>query len=609
MKPSPARILFRGAIPLLVAAAAFVPPRAQVKGLTSLDLVQLRRVTSLAVRPDGSRVAYLLDVPQPLESDPEGPDRSEVRLVDLIGASRPVATGLDDAGHLRWMPDGRELSFLAREEGSGRRVLHVLNLDDRRVRVVGMQAADIEAYSWAPDGGRVAALAAAPHRGVWITGSSGEPRAVEVPGLVSAVRWSPVGSRLAIAASDGLYVVDADSGARLSHRKIPALLTMEWSPDGESLALIASDAPERMEGCLTVIPALDGEGREPYPGAGAHVRAVAWVDSETLLFLAEEGVWSILAGVGHDGTGHRTAVGPGRAMWNDIDVSRDGGSVALLGESPGHPSEVFLLGPGDPEPLRLTDSNPDLGGLDLASQEPVSLTTEGGLRRTGILIRPLETRPGGNYPLLIVPPEVSGAHYRNGWLTRHDRPGQVAAARGFAVYYPNEPLGELNDLGLLLEKLVAVAPIDASRVGIVLPPEHAVLPAWIAARVAAGSVRGAAGDRSDAPFSEHVRVHEAWAGQDLGEVTEGGMPTLILSDDPEVGDAGLARFLALQRAGAPVRILIYAGGAARSSGSRLDAHLRMLRWMEHYLQGPGGAPPPYAMDLGIRTEDVGTGED
>ena len=353
MKPSPARILFRGAIPLLVAAAAFVPPRAQVKGLTSLDLVQLRRVTSLAVRPDGSQVAYLLDVSQPLESDPEGPDRSEVRLVDLIGASRPVATGLDDAGHLRWMPDGRELSFLAREEGSGRRVLHVLNLDDRRVRVVGMQAADIEAYSWAPDGGRVAALAAAPHRGVWITGSSGEPRAVEVPGLVSAVRWSPVGSRLAIAASDGLYVVDADSGARLSHRKIPALLTMEWSPDGESLALIASDAPERMEGRLTVIPALDGEGREPYPGAGAHVRAVAWVDSETLLFLAEEGVWSILARVGHDGTGHRTAVGPGRAMWNDIDVSRDGGSVALLGESPGHPSEVFLLDMG--EPIKITD--------------------------------------------------------------------------------------------------------------------------------------------------------------------------------------------------------------------------------------------------------------
>jgi hypothetical protein len=29
---------------------------------------------------------------------------------------------------------------------------------------------------------------------------------------------------------------------------------------------------------------------------------------------------------------------------------------------------------------------------------------------------------------------------------------------------------------------------------------------------------------------------------------------------------------------------------------RLDYNLRMIQWMEHYLKGPGGAPPPYEIE-------------
>jgi hypothetical protein len=38
------------------------------------------------------------------------------------------------------------------------------------------------------------------------------------------------------------------------------------------------------------------------------------------------------------------------------------------------------------------------------------------------------------------------------------------------------------------------------------------------------------------------------------------------------------------------------GHGNRRAAARLDYNLRMLRWMEHYLQGPGGAPPDYAID-------------
>ncbi|GEM_PF-3077073 len=52
---------------------------------------------------------------------------------------------------------------------------------------------------------------------------------------------------------------------------------------------------------------------------------------------------------------------------------------------------------------------------------------------------------------------------------------------------------------------------------------------------------------------------------------------------------------------APVRLVLYPGEGHgnRRAASRLDYNLRLLQWMEHYLKGPGGAPPPYELDYGL----------
>jgi dipeptidyl aminopeptidase/acylaminoacyl peptidase len=49
----------------------------------------------------------------------------------------------------------------------------------------------------------------------------------------------------------------------------------------------------------------------------------------------------------------------------------------------------------------------------------------------------------------------------------------------------------------------------------------------------------------------------------------------------------------------PVRLVYYPGEphGNRRAGSRLDFSLRLMRWMNHYLKGPGGKPPPYGLDL------------
>ena len=79
-------------------------------------------------------------------------------------------------------------------------------------------------------------------------------------------------------------------------------------------------------------------------------------------------------------------------------------------------------------------------------------------------------------------------------------------------------------------------------------------------------------------------------------------PTLILhgKDDPRVHPSqSLELYRHLKVLGqAPVRLVLYPGEGHgnRKSAARLDYAVRTLRWMEHYLKGPGGSPPDFTID-------------
>lgn len=61
-----------------------------------------------------------------------------------------------------------------------------------------------------------------------------------------------------------------------------------------------------------------------------------------------------------------------------------------------------------------------------------------GLEIEGLLIRPVGAEEeGGPYPLVTVVHGGPEAHYDMGWLTDYADLGQVAAARGLALFYPN----------------------------------------------------------------------------------------------------------------------------------------------------------------------------
>lgn len=114
----------------------------------------------------------------------------------------------------------------------------------------------------------------------------------------------------------------------------------------------------------------------------------------------------------------------------------------------------------------------------------VSFKASDGLRLEGILIRPLDPQEGKRYPLILTVHGGPESHLRNGWLTSHSNPGQTAAARGFAVFYPNyrgstgrgvafSKMGqgdfagkEFSDLVDAVDHLVASGLVNRDRVGI-----------------------------------------------------------------------------------------------------------------------------------------------
>src|SRR5690606_25809551 len=165
-----------------------------------------------------------------------------------------------------------------------------------------------------------------------------------------------------------------------------------------------------------------------------------------------------------------------------------------------HPAELFVMTAADEAPRRVTDTNPWLAGKRLAPQEVIRYEARDGLEIEGLLIRPLDETPGERAPLIVVVHGGPESHYDNGWLTGYSTPGQLAAARGFAVFYPNyrgstgrgvafsktsqgDAAGaEFDDVIDGVDHLIEIGLVDGERVGVTGGSYGGYATAWFSTR-------------------------------------------------------------------------------------------------------------------------------
>jgi dipeptidyl aminopeptidase/acylaminoacyl peptidase len=659
-------------------ALMLVAGLAPAAGLNPYQLASLESVVDAVVSPDGSRVAFVRSVPRPLFGDDDGPAWRELVVVDLADGSERVFVGGEvSVSQVRWVPGGRALSFVAKRDGDDHPVVYRIPVDGGEAVPIVSLDEGVLSYDWSPAGDRLAVIAREPeddeldelreqgfdaviyeedwrHRRVWIAtpdDDEAEPRMLDLDGSAFDVRWSPAGDRLAVAVaptplvddsymSQRVHVVSVATGAvEASVDHAAKLGAIRWSPDGGHLAMISGvDLHDPSESSLFVVPRTGGTPVNLMPGFAGEASDVVWISADTLLVLASEGVRTEAYRVARS-TGDRQPLG-----WSDGEVviselSAGGSSVVAVGSSPNHPAEVFVgeLEGGALE--RLTESNPWLDEVELASQETVRWTARDGLELEGLLMRPLGRTADERVPLVVVVHGGPEAHYSDGWLSRYSTPGQVLAARGYAVFYPNyrgstgrgvefsklsqgDPAGaEFDDVVDGVDHLIEIGLVDGDRVGVTGGSYGGYATAWLTTRY---SDRFAAGvmfvgisnkisktgttDIPEEEFLVHARMRPwdgwqkylerspiYWAGQ-------GRTPLLILhgEKDPRVSvTQSHEMYRALKTRGeTPVRLVLYPDEehGNRKGAARYDYLLRLLRWMDHYVVGEGGDMPDWRID-------------
>ncbi len=340
-------------LPLLIATAAPLPAQ---EGWTPERMLEVKRVGSVQVSPDGARVAFVVGEPR---MEGERSDwLSHIHIARADGTSAfQLTQGDKSATSPQWSPDGAWLGFIS-------------SRDDRA-----------SVYRIRPDGGEA-------------------ERLTEEKGGVSQFRWSPDGRWLALLITDAksedeekaerekrdarvvdenykltrlwLVPVEPDAEGRRVARRLTEgdvhVTSMSWAPDGRSIAIAHQRTPTVYEqNDVSVIDVTSGRATA-IAATGANESGPVWSrDGRWIAFTRSDDppTWGFVSRV------HVVAAAGGepRALANTFDEqpgvigwSADDRSIWVT-ETRGTRSRIYALPAGGGAPVDLTSD----GGVDGAS--------------------------------------------------------------------------------------------------------------------------------------------------------------------------------------------------------------------------------------------------
>ncbi|MDX1642272.1 MAG: S9 family peptidase, partial [Balneolaceae bacterium] len=457
-------ILFLGAYQASVIAQNVVTPQ---------HIAQMESVSSTVISADGQSIAYTVSTPaDPYHENATNSTHLYVLDVDE-GTTKPYFTS-GSVSSVQFRPEQNSLTFLTKRENDDTRSLYEIPLDGGEPVKLFSFDQDILSYSWHNDGNHIAFMAnekkedsTSPlpyqaevyeenvtNRRGYITNvamTDHEPHDISVEGSIYMMEWSPDGERIAVSASptpfvddqymnQQIFIVDHETQQVVSEINNEGKLgQIEWSPNGQRLALLAgSNINDPIDGRIMIVSARGGVPQivdRDYEGMYEQIK---WVEENYIHFLSSESTASRLGKLRFDGGAKMTLF-----YSDEHDISSfsksDSTAISLVASAPTHPSEVFYLTNGEnASHERMTYHNEWLNSMELGRQEVISYPSrDGKYTIDGILIYPVGYQEGSAVPVITQVHGGPESHYDNGWLTSYSTPGQMAAGKGYAVFYPN----------------------------------------------------------------------------------------------------------------------------------------------------------------------------
>lgn len=476
---------------LLLPAALVAQPR----GLDDADIMRLKAVGGVALSPDGGTVLYTVsgwEHPN-ARGDTALGDRHERRshvwrVSAAGGPARQLTYGERGESQPSWAPDGRTIAFVAaRGTGTGddapRPQLWLLPADGGEARQLTTARDGVSAYSWSPDGGRIAYVTtdtltreeearrrrrddAQLYEGnfrlnhLWVVEVESGTAIKVTSGAFTvsgAPSWSPDGRFLAFAASPTPMIRDERRDAyvvEIATKVVDRLSTAsdvestpQFSPDGATLVytIVPQEFTPRQDGIpprtlrnarLVLFEratrTLTNLARPDFDVSAGQPR---WApDGKRIWFTASDRVYQSL--YEFDLATRRYSKRSDKALVSGLSASRDGSTLALVIDAPDVPAEVYVQSGEAWAPRRVTTTNAWLAERALGRSEVLTWKSKDGREVEGVLLYPVGYTAGTRVPLVVSAHGGPTAAHTNGFKGGTS-PGQTYAARGWAVFYPN----------------------------------------------------------------------------------------------------------------------------------------------------------------------------
>lgn len=657
---------------ILLSVLALLTTPSEAQTFRSPEAVlSLVAVSNVALSPDGSRVLYRAEAPAEI-AEPRAVRRGALwTLATNREHPEPLTNLQSDATRPAWAPDGKRIAWIGRATSTDVPQVFVRDVASGEERAITAVARGVETFAWSPDGTRIAFTSRTgrteqQQRAVdagedWTL--FGEPEAqirlhiVELAGgrtwpvtpdrmSVHYFAWAPNGTRLAIVAAptpsvdDEMlharpFVVDARGGEpKLVAETVGWVAFPNWSPDGTQVAWLGSAVV--FDPWHSDVWIASAEGEEPARNLTSGFEATAkWLgplpgQPNTLALIVEEKQTNSLQAIDLRSGARKLLAAPEGIFSGAPSFSADGRTLAATINTPSHPNDVFVARRGSTGRFdtmrRLTRANPQIDERALGSQQIVRWKSRDGLDIEGVLIKPVGFEPGKRYPVVVHVHGGSEGVTLNGWHASYDDWGQLLAARGYVVIYPNyrgsrgrgltfisgnrrDLMGrEWEDIESSLDHAIALGLADPARAGIYGFSWGGYAAGWgatFASHRFKAAVGGAgiynwiseAGSNEsrmheqlahwDAPLYEHFNLY--LERSPIFEVHRANTPLLMLHGELDescpVGQA-IEMHTALKWKGVPVELAIYPreGHGMRELPHQRDFLTRGLGWFDRYLQ-------------------------
>ena len=324
--------------PLTVAtllATASLAAQAQARPMTPEDVAKIEAVGTIAVSPDGSRVAYTTArLPDVTDGEENGSTTQQLSMAYGPGNVREFLPADMNVRGLEFSPDGRMVSFLWADEDEKMAVWGIPVDGGAQRKLAHVKDAAVRSYAWAPDGSHMHLLVAAEEdkdrtkqdkagfnsvvyeeeeqfnrlfRARIGTEPDAEPQQVEVPGYVTSFQIAD-NARIGVIETapttqiDDQYVnkkvniLDMATGDVRMVIDTPGKIDdVEISPDASQLALIAAvDMNDPAATTIHFVDTATGTITPHNAGAPEAVVDVEYMDDGRLVAAVHVGAQSVL---------------------------------------------------------------------------------------------------------------------------------------------------------------------------------------------------------------------------------------------------------------------------------------------------------------------------